>query len=116
MIPYETRWSHDLEFKLLNAVEDNADIRQALYPGTGANVSAAKGGGKPKTDFYWKLATLLFADHEEYGALIAVAQESQKKKARDPWVLKIKNQLNRFACRLDHTVYHGLHKSTLKYG
>jgi hypothetical protein len=32
---YEAKWSNDLVFKLLNAVEDNPEIRQGLYPGVG---------------------------------------------------------------------------------
>ena len=84
-------------FRLLNEVEDNPEIRQGLYPGTGANASTANGGGKPKTDFYWQLAVHLFADHEEYGGLLATAQQSTTKKDRESWVLKVKNQLNRFA-------------------
>jgi hypothetical protein len=94
-LTYEARWSNDLVFKLLNAVEDNPEIRQGLYPGTGANASTAKGGGKPKTEFYWQLAVHLFADHEEYSAVFAGARESSSKKARDLWGLKVKNQLNR---------------------
>jgi len=81
-------------------VEDDPEIWQGLYPGTGANASSANGGGKPKTDFFWQLAVHLFSDHEEYGALIMGAQESSTKKARDPWVLKIKNQLNRFVYQI----------------
>ena len=50
--------------KLLSEVEDNREIRQGLYPGTGANASTANGGGKPKTDFYWKLALHLFTESE----------------------------------------------------
>jgi hypothetical protein len=95
-LAYGARWSEDMVFKLLGGVEDNPEIRQGLYPGTGANASTANGGGKPKTDFYWQLATLLFADHEEYGTLFATAQESSSKKARESWLLKVKNQLNRF--------------------
>lgn len=87
-------------FKLLNAVEDDPEIRQGLYPGTGANASTANGSGKPKTEFYWQLATHLFGGHDEYGALFAGAQWSSTKKAREPWVLKVKNQLNRFVYQI----------------
>jgi len=81
---------------LLSEVEDNCEIRQGLYPGTGANASTANGGGKPKTEFHWQLATHLFANHEEYGTLFEDAQRASTKKAREPWTLKVKNQLNRF--------------------
>ena len=77
-------------------VEDDREIRQGLYPGTGANVSTANGGGKPKTEFYWQLATHLFTDHDDDGALFANTRQSSTKKAREPWILKIKNQLSRF--------------------
>jgi len=80
-----SRWTHDLAFKLLNAVEDDPEIRQGLYPGTGANVSTANGGGKPKTDFFWQLAVHLFSDNEEYAALIARAQKSSTEKGRFSW-------------------------------
>lgn len=116
MVIYEIRWTHDLTFKLLNALEDDREIRQGLYPGTGANVSSANGGGKPKTDFFWQLAIQLFSDHEEYGTLIAGAKASSTKKARDPWVLKIKNQLNRFVTKSDFTVYYYSRQPTCKYG
>lgn len=86
--------------KLLSEVEDNREIRQALYPGTGANASTANGGGKPKTDFYWQLAVHLFADHEEYEKFFVEAKQSSLKKHREPWVLKVKNQLSRFAHKI----------------
>jgi len=57
-------------------------------------------GEKPKTNFFWQLAVHLFSDNEEYAALITRAQKSSTKKARDPWVLKIKNQLNRFVYQI----------------
>ena len=90
---------------MLSAVEDNRDIRQGLYPGTGANASSANGGGKPKTDFYWQLAVQLFADHEEYGTVIEEVRGSLMKKVWDPWVNKIKNQLNRFVHLKAHIIY-----------
>ena len=96
LLTYNFRWSDNLVFKLLGTVEDDPEIRQGLYPGTGANASTANGGGKPKTEFYWQLATHLFADHEEYGAPFSDALNTTSKKAQDPWVLKVKNQLNRF--------------------
>lgn len=77
--------------KLLDEVEGNPEIKQGLYPGTGAD-----GGGKPKTEFYWRLAIHLFADNEEYSAPLAEAQRSSKKKDRAPWVLKVKNKLCRY--------------------
>ena len=49
-----------------------------------------------KTEFYWKLATELFADHEAYGASFMDAQLSLVKKTRESWVLKVKNQITRF--------------------
>ena len=53
-------------------------------------------GENQKTEFYWQLATHLFADHEEYGVPFLDALNTASKKARDPLVLKVKNQLNRF--------------------
>ncbi|KAF9792811.1 hypothetical protein BJ322DRAFT_78158 [Thelephora terrestris] len=86
------RWSEDLVFKLLNKIEDDPEIQQGLYPRTGAS-----GAGKPKNEFYWKLATYLFADHEEYGTIFAEAQRSSKKKDRELWGLKVRNKLNSMA-------------------
>ena len=83
-------------FSLLNNLEEDREVRQGLFPGTGANVSTAGGGGKTKTEFYWKLAVDLFAGHQVYGVSFADAWESSVKKAREPWVLKVKNQINRF--------------------
>ena len=99
-LTYETRWSDDLVFKLLNSVEDIPEIRQGLYPGTGANASTASGGGKTKTEFYWQLATHVFTDHEEYGMPFLDVQKSSSKKTREPWVMKVKNQLNRYEHRI----------------
>ena len=38
----------------------------------------------------------LFADHEVYGVSFMDAQLSPVKKVREPWVLKVKNQITRF--------------------
>jgi hypothetical protein len=92
----KTRLTEDLVFRLLNGLEEDREVRQGLFPGPGANASSAGGGGKTKTEFYWKLATELFAGHEVYGAPFAIAQGSSAKKARAPWVLKVKNQLTRY--------------------
>lgn len=55
-----------------------------------------RGQGEKMTEFYWKLATRLFTNHRVYGASFADARASSVNKAREPWVLKVKNEIGRF--------------------
>ena len=84
MVIYKTRWTHNLTFKLLNVVEDDPEIRQGLYPGTGANVSTANGGGKPKTDFNTQGSRAFFGRgrlgaHDKRAILLVVRKEMDSK-------------------------------------
>lgn len=63
-----------MTFTMLNAIEDNPDISDALFPGKGANRSTTKGGGKKKTEFHQMLCDHTFKDHPEYGAAYALAK------------------------------------------
>lgn len=87
-------------FRLLSGVEDDPEIRQGLYPGTGANASTTGGGGKAKTEFYWKLAVQLFADHPSLSEPFSAVRGTSVKKLQAPWVQKVKNQLNRFTVQI----------------
>ncbi|TFK84662.1 hypothetical protein K466DRAFT_567098 [Polyporus arcularius HHB13444] len=58
------RWADpDLTWSLIATIEDNADIKWALYPPPGGNPSTANRGGTAKTDFHVELAKILFTDH-----------------------------------------------------
>lgn len=57
-------------------------------------MSTKKGGGKPKTDFYWALCKEVFTEHEEYSLVFApVSSDAALKKK---WTNKIKNRINRY--------------------
>ncbi|RPD52273.1 hypothetical protein L226DRAFT_466837, partial [Lentinus tigrinus ALCF2SS1-7] len=83
--------NHTLTWSLISAVEDNSDIKQALYPSPGGHPSTANGGGKAKTDHHAQLAKILFQEHEKYGAAFAPALTDAKVLAA--WGMKIKNRL-----------------------
>ncbi|KAI0342949.1 hypothetical protein BDW22DRAFT_1344800 [Trametopsis cervina] len=86
-------WDQTLTWALVSTITDNENIRQALFPGPGANPSTAKGGGKTKTEAHALLAEILFADHEAYG--LAYQADKTVKAARIKWATKIKNRVQK---------------------
>ena len=92
------RWTDELSEQLINAISEDADIKQGLFPAPGGNVSSSKGGGKKKTAWYWKLAEILFFDHDIYStAFEKAASDKSKDKAKSQaiWGDKIKNRLSK---------------------
>ncbi|EIN04728.1 hypothetical protein PUNSTDRAFT_138373 [Punctularia strigosozonata HHB-11173 SS5] len=82
----------DLTWSLISAVEDNEDIKQALFPGVGANVSTGRGGGKPKTEFQYMVAAEVFGKHDSFKDEFHAAKTSKEKKL---WSDKIKNRIDK---------------------
>lgn len=82
-----------MNWALISAITDDAEIKQGLFPPPGANVSTKNGGGKPKTEHQWALCVALFTEHPIYGPSFALV-ESAKDKER--WVNKIKNRLKKY--------------------
>jgi hypothetical protein len=82
-----------LNWALISAITDDAEIKQGLFPPPGANVSTKNGGGKPKTEHQWALCVALFTEHPVYSPSFALV-ESAKDKER--WVNKIKNRLKKY--------------------
>ena len=82
----------NLNWSLISALEENETINQVLFPmpGEKATLNVA---GKPKTEQQYRLAKILFKDHEEYGAAFAKATTAMDKAV---WMLKIKNQLTQY--------------------
>ncbi|KAE9385357.1 hypothetical protein BT96DRAFT_1007116 [Gymnopus androsaceus JB14] len=72
-------WTSKLAFTLIACIAKDKDIKNGLYPGPGANISTAKGGGLPKTEHQFKLFTMIFGDHPEWQPAIELAQTPQKK-------------------------------------
>ncbi|KAJ7793224.1 hypothetical protein B0H14DRAFT_3560904 [Mycena olivaceomarginata] len=67
----------ELTWKLITAIEDDQLIRDSLFPPVGAPKIT---GGKPKSDYQYQLATLLFVKHPKYEAAFAKAVTSKDKK------------------------------------
>ncbi|KAF7965124.1 hypothetical protein HWV62_45549, partial [Athelia sp. TMB] len=82
---------------LITHITDDRVIKQALFPSPGSSASYAKGGGKPKTEYHWMLAKLLFTGHKSYGDAFRIALECKENKRgaclRKLWSNKIKNRL-----------------------
>jgi hypothetical protein len=74
------------------AIEDSPVIKQGLFPLPGKNMTVAQGGSKPKTEYQWALAEILFSNHEKYKDIFSQAQTPSEKSL---WSLKIKNRLKR---------------------
>lgn len=86
-------WDHATTWLLVNAINDDNDIRQGLFPDVGANASTGKGGGKTKQEWHEIIAKIIFKNHEKYGAqFTSMASSSSGRKA---WALKIKNRIQK---------------------
>lgn len=77
----------------MNAIHDDHDVRQGLFPDVGANVSAAKGGGVTKTEWHERIARTIFTDHKVYGPQFAATASTPN--GAKAWGLKIKNRLQK---------------------
>jgi hypothetical protein len=79
-----------LTWSLIDAIEEDTAIRDGLCPPVGAHASTQKGGSKPKTEFQYKVAEKIFANHTVYREAFKNATTSAEKSA---WTTKIKNRL-----------------------
>ena len=70
-------------------IEDNSVIKQGLFP-LPSKTKSVKKGGKPKTEYQWALAMVLFGAHVKYKEVFAQAKTTKEKNG---WTLKIKNWL-----------------------
>ncbi|KAJ7460290.1 hypothetical protein FB451DRAFT_1563367 [Mycena latifolia] len=86
-------WTVPLTWSLIGGIEDDEEIRDALFPGVGANKLA---NGKPKTHYFYKLAQNCFAEHPDYMEAFAMNPEytpAQRTNQRKLWTEKIKNKV-----------------------
>ena len=89
-------WSDQtLSQSLITAITDDPDIKQGLFPPPGPNALSAKGGGKKKILWQWKVAVAIFKDHPLYSTAFATAYNCTdpklKPKLQTLWAEKIKN-------------------------
>ncbi|KAJ6550579.1 hypothetical protein DFH09DRAFT_1319757 [Mycena vulgaris] len=77
----------DLTWTLINAIEEDEEIQDGLFPGVGA---IKRNGGQPKTHFYALLAKICFAKHLKYKEAYAKAILPKQLEA---WRDKIKNRV-----------------------
>ncbi|KAJ7190389.1 hypothetical protein GGX14DRAFT_605987 [Mycena pura] len=80
-------WDFDLTWTLINAIEEDDEIQDGLFPGVGA---IKRTGGQPKTHFYALLAKICFAKHLKYTEAYAKAILPKQLEA---WRDKIKNRV-----------------------
>ncbi|KAJ6543425.1 hypothetical protein DFH09DRAFT_882654, partial [Mycena vulgaris] len=52
-----------LSESIVACIMEDRDIKRALYPPVGPNVSTAKGGGKTKVAAHWKLCLAVLGEH-----------------------------------------------------
>ena len=93
-------WSDQtLSQSLITAITDDPDIKQGLFPPPGPNASSAKGGGKKKILWQWKIAVAIFKDHPLYSTAFATAYNCTdpklKLKLQTSWGEKIKNHVKK---------------------
>jgi hypothetical protein len=96
MHPYSWVKDENLSWSLIAAITEDPDIKQGLFPSPGANSSSAKGGGKTKTEWHWRLCDVLFSQHPDYAAAFSLAKNATGKpaaKQRANWANKIKNRI-----------------------
>ena len=97
---HQNSWSDvKLSESLISHITNDEKIKQALFPSPGAHLSTVKGGGKPKTDYHWQLADLLFSTDFRYAAALAKVKECTDNRKvvgmKRSWGVKIKNQLKK---------------------
>jgi hypothetical protein len=79
-----------LTWSLITAITNDPVIKQGLFPSPGANVSTAKGGGKPKTNHHYAVAQAVFGENADYQDAFNLATTPKDKAA---WGKKIKNRI-----------------------
>jgi hypothetical protein len=79
-------WTHELTWALYNAIIENEDVKQGLYPPCGANASTQKQGGVKKSDHHFIVAEEVFTGHPIYGKAF---EEPFAKDHRVVWSWKI---------------------------
>ncbi|KAF8182126.1 hypothetical protein K438DRAFT_1161581 [Mycena galopus ATCC 62051] len=84
-------WKDDegirLTWKLIQLIEEKPLIRASLFPPVGAPKIT---GGKPKSDYQYELAKILFSKHPKYEDAFEKAVTAKEKKF---WYTKTKNRL-----------------------
>ena len=92
-------WSDQtLSQSLITAITDDPNIKQGLFPPPGPNASSAKGGGKKKILWQWKVAVAI-KDHPLYSTAFATAYNCTdpklKPKLQTLWAEKIKSRIKK---------------------
>ncbi|THU76361.1 hypothetical protein K435DRAFT_879312 [Dendrothele bispora CBS 962.96] len=64
-------WTEALHDTIIKEITDNPEIKQGLFPSPGtvvydADGNIVKSNSKPKTEYHWKLARLVFEQDEKY--------------------------------------------------
>ncbi|KAF9039569.1 hypothetical protein BDP27DRAFT_1435253 [Rhodocollybia butyracea] len=99
----EIEWTAELSFSLLTRITECEITKNRLYPGPGANVSTAKGGGLPKIEHHFRLFNALFGEDPAWQQLLQTAKDQlpgNKSAAASTQKLlsgKIKNRLSKMA-------------------
>ncbi|KAF9562394.1 hypothetical protein CPC08DRAFT_761522 [Agrocybe pediades] len=92
-------WTNELSQSLLTAISEDQDIKQGLFPAPGGNVSTARGGGKKKTVWQWKVAVDIFQNHPQYGPafqkVLDMTPGPPATRAKTVWGDKIKNRIKK---------------------
>lgn len=79
-----------MEWKLVNTITENDEIKRGLFPSSGGNASTSLGGGKGKVDHYYRICVILFGEHESYQDIFNSATTPASKAV---WTTKIKNKI-----------------------
>ncbi|KAJ6621016.1 hypothetical protein B0H10DRAFT_1945654 [Mycena sp. CBHHK59/15] len=81
----------ELTWTMVTSIEEDPLMRASLFPPIG---SIKQEGVKPKSDYQYRLAVILFSEHELYKDAFAKALIPKQKKA---WFRKIKNRLKTYS-------------------
>ncbi|PPQ74563.1 hypothetical protein CVT24_004355 [Panaeolus cyanescens] len=104
----EVSWTdnnHALTFKLLDGMTQYPEMKHGIFPPKGQNASTAKGGGKPKSHWYFLLATHIFAEDPIHKKAFEATQIQGKAgtAAKKEWIRRVKNRVSRMTkVTLDH--------------
>ncbi|KAJ3964110.1 hypothetical protein EV361DRAFT_812588, partial [Lentinula raphanica] len=94
---------------LISCITENEVIKNGLFPGPGANVSSAKGGGLSKTEHQFNAFEAAFGEDPDWQPLIALAKDKSPEnkaassKMRKNLAGKIKNRLMKYVCSIQQS-------------